>query len=76
VSYRLEGGRCTLEHTFVPDALRGQGVAAALVAAALDEARRRGWTIVPACSYVAAFLQRRAEYNDLLDPEWQATDRG
>ena len=53
-------------HTFVPPELRGAGVAAALAARALDWARETGRHVVPACSYVAAYLQRHPEYEQLL----------
>ncbi len=48
-------------HTFVPDALRGQGVAAVLTRAALDYAQHNGLDVVPSCSYVAVYMQRQAQ---------------
>ena len=47
-------------HTFVPDALRGQGLAALVTAAALDYARDNGFEVRPSCSYVATYMQRQA----------------
>ncbi|HEY5913302.1 MAG TPA: N-acetyltransferase, partial [Verrucomicrobiae bacterium] len=35
LSYTREGGRVVLDHTFVPEELRGRGTAAALARAAL-----------------------------------------
>ena len=64
---RREGERVILKHTFVPDALRGQGIAADLVRVALEEARQRHWKIVPRCSYVAGFIERHPEFCDLVD---------
>lgn len=54
------------DHTYVPDSLRGRGIAAALTRGALQEARRLGWKIVPSCSYVASYIQRHPEFSDLL----------
>jgi predicted GNAT family acetyltransferase len=68
LSYAHDGVRVVLEHTFVPEAMRGRGVAAVLVRAALDEARQRQWMIVPRCSYVARFIERHLEFADLVDP--------
>lgn len=68
LDYAIEGDRVVVEHTFVPDELRGQGLAAALTRAALEEARRAGWKVVPACSYVAAFIERHPEFADLIAP--------
>lgn len=66
VEYLDDGRRRVFTHTFVPDPLRGRGIAGTLVRAALDEARRDGRTVAPACSYVAAFIQRNPEYRDLV----------
>ena len=56
-----------LVHTGVPPALSGQGIAARLVAAALDEARRQGWPVRPVCSYVQVYMRRHPETFDLLE---------
>ncbi|MFT3806285.1 GNAT family N-acetyltransferase [Arenimonas sp.] len=64
--YRLSDRVMRIVHTGVPMPLEGQGIASALVKAALATARREGWKVVPACSYAAAFFQRHHEYDDLL----------
>lgn len=56
-----------LTHTGVPSALRGRGIAALLVAAALDHARAHGLKVHPACSYVRAYMRRHPQTLDLLD---------
>lgn len=66
LSYTREGGLVVFDHTYVPVAFRGKGVAAALVRAALNEARKQHWKIVPQCSYVAAFIERHAEFASLV----------
>jgi len=68
LNYTIAGDHITFEHTFVPDKLRGQGLAALLAHAALTEARRAGWKIIPACSYVAAYIKRHPEFADLIKP--------
>jgi predicted GNAT family acetyltransferase len=65
--YSLRSERMVIDHTGVPEAIGGRGVAAALVRAALDHARAQGWRVVPACSYSAAYIQRHPEYADLVD---------
>ena len=65
-SYRHDDNRIIFDHTYVPEALRGKGLAAKVVRAALDEARRQHWKIVPLCGYVAAFIQRNPVYADLV----------
>jgi predicted GNAT family acetyltransferase len=66
VSYTHEGEHVILDHTFVPDELRGHGMAATLVRTALDEARKRHWKIVPRCPYVATFIKRNPDFADLV----------
>ena len=65
--YSLRDGRMVIDHTGVPDAIGGRGIAGILVQAALDLARARGWRVVPACSYSAAYVQRHPEYADLIE---------
>ena len=60
--YRRQGDRAIFTHTEVPSADEGKGIGSQLVRAALDDARRRGLKIVPACSFVAAFIRRHPEY--------------
>jgi predicted GNAT family acetyltransferase len=69
LSYSFNGNRVIFEHTFVPTELSGKGVAANLVGTALEEARQRGWRVVPRCSYVAAFIKRNPQFADLIAPE-------
>ena len=65
--YQLRDGVMHLVHTGVPRALQGRGIAAALVDAALAEARLQGWRVRPVCSYVRAHMRRHPETHDLLE---------
>lgn len=62
--YVLRGDQAIFTHTEVPPADEGQGVASTLVRAALEDTRRRGLKIVPACSFVVAFVRRHPELVD------------
>ena len=64
--YRLDGDVMRIYHTEVPFAFEGRGIAAALVRAALDYARERGFKVVPACSYVRSYIRRHPETQALL----------
>ena len=66
LAYRRAPGKISLDHTFVPAPIEGQGAAAKLTRAALDFARAEKLRVVPACSYVAAFVSEHAEYQDLV----------
>ncbi|MDQ1380887.1 MAG: uncharacterized protein QOJ71_1606 [Actinomycetota bacterium] len=69
LQYTMRGGRVVLAHTAVPEANAGHGLATSLVRGALDDIRRRGLYIVPVCPFVERFIQRRPEYDDLVDHE-------
>ena len=66
--YRQLGQLLVLHHTEVPSELQGQGLAADLVAAALDWARAQGMLVRPSCSYVALYMRRHPATLDLLEP--------
>ena len=65
--YRLVGDVMHIVHTEVPAASQGQGLAAALVQGVLDQARALGWRVRPVCSYVAAYMRRHPDTQDLLE---------
>ena len=62
--YSVRGDQAVFTHTEVPREDVGRGIATQLVRAALDDTRRRGLKIVPACSFVVAFVRRHPEYDD------------
>jgi hypothetical protein len=53
-------------HTEVDPGQQRRGLGSALVTGALDDARERGFRIVPLCPFVDAFVRRHAEYADLV----------
>lgn len=59
--YRLEGDKLAVTHVFVPPELRGRGVAAKVMDGVLADAKARGLSIVPICSYAAAYMERLAK---------------
>ena len=61
-----DGDVVTFPHTVVFDEFEGQGLASKLVSAALDDVRSRGKKIVPECPYVARFVEKHADYADLV----------
>jgi predicted GNAT family acetyltransferase len=65
LKFALDGDVIDLEHTSVPDALKGGGYGSALARAALDHARQNQLKVVPTCKFVRAFMQRHKEYDDL-----------
>jgi len=63
--YRRDGDVLVMTHTEVPPGLQGRGIAAALVEAALEHARRHGLRIDPRCSYVRGYMKRHPEAQSL-----------
>ena len=59
-------GTITIDHTGVPTAFEGRGIASKLVKRAIADAREQGFKITPLCSYVVAQFRRHPEWNDLL----------
>jgi predicted GNAT family acetyltransferase len=66
LSYRLAGPTITHRHTEIDPSVGGRGLGSALARFALDDARRRGLTVIPRCPFVAAFIVRHPEYEDLV----------
>ncbi len=66
LDYQLQNGVMAITHTGVPEAVGGRGIAADLAKAALDTAREQGWSVRPLCSYVAAYIRRHKQYEDLV----------
>jgi predicted GNAT family acetyltransferase len=67
--YRRRNGTIVFTHTEVPLHLEGQGIGNMLAKAALDYARSEGLRVVPRCRFIAAFIKRHRDYQDLVDPE-------
>jgi predicted GNAT family acetyltransferase len=60
LEYRMTpGGDMQITHTFVPDKLRGLGLAADLMEAATGHARQNDLMISATCSYARIYLERK-----------------
>lgn len=66
-AYEEREDRLVFTHTEVDPRLKGQGMGSRLARAALDDARQRGRRIVPECAFIAAYLCRHPDWNDLLE---------
>jgi uncharacterized protein len=54
------------DHTEVPDTMRGTGAGAAIVAFMVDDARARGFRIMPLCPFVNATRKKHPEWADVF----------
>jgi len=64
--YRIEGDVVVLPHTEVSPSRRGQGLGAVLVRGMLDDLDRSGRKVVPACWFVAEFIDGHPDYQHLV----------
>ncbi len=55
-----------IDHTDVPDALRGRSVGQALVRRAVEDARAEKRSILPLCPFAKAQIERHEEWQDVL----------
>lgn len=54
--------RFVITHVVVPEHLRGCGIAAQLVEAALAYAEKNSLTVIPECDYAASYLKKRSTH--------------
>lgn len=69
VDYRPQGASVALVHTQVLPQFEGRGLAERLAEFALADVRRQGAKVVPACSYIARYIERRPQLQDMVDPQ-------
>jgi predicted GNAT family acetyltransferase len=69
--YRLHSGYITLPHTVVPPAFEGKGVGSALAKAALGYAREHGLLVKPVCPFIARYIGKHPEWQDLVHPDFR-----
>lgn len=55
-----------IDHTGVPDSLRGKGVGVALVERAVADARKSDKKILPLCPFAAAQFRKHPDWSDLI----------
>lgn len=63
---RAGATRIIIDHTGVPDSMRGLGIGAHLVEAAVRDARAEGFKIIPLCPFAKAMLAKHAEWQDVV----------
>ncbi len=68
-SYQDDGERQVFTHTEVDPSLEGQGMGSKLVRDALDDARQRGKRVVPVCEFVAAYVKKHHDWDDIIATE-------
>ena len=68
-NYIMRGNTIYFTHTEVPPVLEGKGIGNTLARASLDYALANHLRVVPRCPFIAAFIKRHKEYQDLVDAD-------
>ncbi|MGI8577080.1 MAG: GNAT family N-acetyltransferase [Nocardioidaceae bacterium] len=68
VDYVVRDDTVVARHTEIDPAYAGQGLGSVLVKAVLDDIRDAGKKIRPVCPFVASYLSKHSEYDDLVAP--------
>jgi predicted GNAT family acetyltransferase len=63
--YRRVRGRIIFVHTEVDPAMEGRGIGGRLAAGALDDVRAQGLKFSAKCPFIAAYVKRHPEYDDI-----------
>lgn len=71
LEYFFEGKKIFLTHTESPESIRGKGYAKELVNKSLQYAKEHKYIVVPACSYVADYVNNHPEWRDILSEGYQ-----
>lgn len=66
LDYRVRGDSIAMTRAFTNPAARGSGYAAVATERAVDDAERRGLTVLPVCWYVADWFDAHPERASLL----------
>jgi uncharacterized protein len=66
-AYIARPDRIIFTHTEVDEALEGQGLGSKLARGALEDVRAKGLRLTPRCPFIAAYIRRHPEYQDLVD---------
>ena len=67
LSYQVcDSGVWNYNHTIVPKELGGRGLGSQLVKFALDYAKSENKKIIASCSFVASYVDKHPEYQDLV----------
>lgn len=67
--YVRRGGRVVFTHTEVDQRFEGRGLGSVLASRALDTVRAEGSLAVPLCPFIAGYIARHPEYDDIVDHE-------
>lgn len=62
----IDADTVDINHTYVDDSLRGQGIAGKLMEAAARYLKTQDKKAVPTCSYAVKWFEKHPDYQDLI----------
>lgn len=65
LDYLQDGNTMVMTHVGVHPEHRGRGVAGKLTQVALEFAREKSFRVIPMCPYIATYIRRNPQYEDL-----------
>lgn len=66
ITFVVNNGVLTVEHTIVSEKFKGQGIGKLLVEAVADHARDNGWKVNATCWFADEIFQKGDQYKDIL----------
>ena len=69
ITFTEKDGVLTIEHTIVPEALKGQGIGSVLVKEVADYVREKGEKVNASCWFADKILKDNPEYEDIYKKE-------
>lgn len=70
----IDENTVNINHTYVDDSLRGQGIAGKLMKEAAEQLRSQNKKAVLTCSFAVSWFERNQEYKDLLTQTYNKTN--
>jgi predicted GNAT family acetyltransferase len=75
LTYQRRGSEVALMHTEIEESLERHGLGTRLVAAALDDLRASGASVLPYCPFASSFIRTHPEYLDVVPADQRAAFR-
>jgi predicted GNAT family acetyltransferase len=66
IRYIRDGNTITMLHTEIEPKFEHHGIGSELVQRALEDVRAKGEKVRPLCPFVAAYLRRHPDYDDIV----------
>ncbi|GAA4653847.1 GNAT family N-acetyltransferase [Anaerocolumna aminovalerica] len=63
----VKDGVVDINHTFVDESLRGQGIAGKLMKEAAEKLRKENKKVILTCPYAVGWFDKNKEYDDILE---------